>query len=114
MSIILKKEYGKDGDKKSRGNTMEEMLEENLKLTKEMHEMVVGIKKYVFWARVGGFLKILLIVVPIILSIIFLPPLLKGVLGQYNDLLGEGVSSANLLNSLDPSMLTGDLKNLIR
>jgi hypothetical protein len=74
----------------------------------------VGIKNYVFWARVGGFLKILLIIVPLVLSILFLPPLLKNVLGQYSDLLGGGANSTNILNSLDPSMLTGDLKNLIK
>lgn len=114
MSINLNKEYNNDGVKKFKGATMEEMMEENLKLTREMHEMVKSIKSYVFWARIWGFLKIFLIIIPLIIGIMYLPPLLKNVTDQYKSLLGGAGDATDLLNSLDPSVLSGDLKNLIK
>ena len=56
---------------------IKKLLEKNLELTEEIYKMVKGIKKYIFWQKVFSFLKILIIVVPIIIGIIYLPPLLK-------------------------------------
>ncbi|MFA4834246.1 MAG: hypothetical protein WC619_05415 [Patescibacteria group bacterium] len=69
---------------------IKKLLEENLKLTGEIHKMVKSIKSYMFWQNVWSFLKILIIVVPIVIGIIYLPPLLKGVFQQYKSLLGGG------------------------
>ena len=59
-----------------------------------------------FWQNVWSFLKILIIVVPIVIGIIYLPPLLKGVFQQYQSLLGggdgldSGSGNGNLLDNL--------------
>ncbi|MDD5290582.1 MAG: hypothetical protein PHZ04_00505 [Patescibacteria group bacterium] len=88
---------------------IKKLLEENLKLTAETHKMVKKIKSYMFWQNVWSFLKVLIVVVPIILGIIYLPPLLKGVFQQYKSLLGGGVG-LNLEN-LGGSDLLGNLIN---
>ncbi len=85
---------------------IKKLLEKNLTLTEEIHKMVKSIKRYMFWQNVWSFLKILIIVVPIVIGIIYLPPLLKGVFQQYQSLLGGGdglnleSSGGNFLESL--------------
>ena len=76
------------------------LLKENLKLNQEIYKMVKDIKSFVFWQRIWGVVKILIIVAPIIIGIIYLPPLFKQVLGQYQSLLGVDQSDLNLGNLL--------------
>jgi len=54
------------------------LLEENKKLNKEINESVIYIRKYIFFSKVFGVIKILIIVIPLILSFIYLP----GVIGN--------------------------------
>jgi len=63
-------------------------LEKNIKLTEEIYGMTKKIKNYINFQKIMSIVYILLIVVPIILGIIYLPPLLSGVFSQYQDLLG--------------------------
>ena len=69
---------------------IKKILEENLKLSKETHEMVKKIRSFVVWQQVFGVIKILLIVVPIILGLIYLPALLQNAFAPYKELLGTG------------------------
>jgi len=85
---------------------IKKLLEENLKLTAETHKMVKSVKSYMLWQNIFSFLKILIIVVPVVIGIIYLPPLLKDVFQQYQSLLGggdglnSGSGSGNPLESL--------------
>lgn len=74
---------------------IKELLEKNLELTQEIFKMTKSIKSYIVWERVFGVIKLLLIVVPIILGVIYLPPLLKNVIGQYQSLLGTQGNSGS-------------------
>jgi len=71
----------------SRDDKIEELLRKNLELTEEIHKMAKRIDRFVFWQKVLGTLQILIIVVPIILGVIYLPPLLENMLSQYQKLL---------------------------
>ena len=82
---------------------IKKLLEKNLELNTEIHEMVKSIKNYVVWARIFSILKILIILVPIILGIIYLPALLGNAFGQYKELLGGGAGAD--INSLSPDLL---------
>ena len=79
---------------------IKKLLKENLKLNQEIYKMVKGIKSFLFWQRIWGVIKILIIVAPIIIGIIYLPPLFKQVMGQYQSLLGVGQGDLNLGNLL--------------
>jgi len=46
-------------------------------------------QKWLVWNRVFVVLKILFIVVPIVLGIIYLPPLIQNAFGPYAELLGN-------------------------
>ena len=77
-------------------NDLKKLLEENLKVTKEIYKMSKSIKSYLAWQRIFGVVKILLIVAPIVFGLIFLPPLLKDLQEQYKPILnleGGGINS---------------------
>jgi len=109
---------------------IKKILEENLKLTQEIHQMTKEIKNYINFQKVMSLIYILLIVVPIILGIIYLPPLLSNLLEQYRGLLGgadaSGVienplsgllqgSPAGLdLNKVDPNSLPPQFRSLLK
>ncbi|HAI74344.1 MAG TPA: hypothetical protein DCS28_02235 [Candidatus Moranbacteria bacterium] len=78
------------------------LLEENLRLTKEIHQMSRKISRYVAFQKVLSVIYFLLIIVPIIISIIYLPPLVKNIISPYQELLNGG-------NNLEK---TGDAQNI--
>ncbi|MBU4257424.1 hypothetical protein KKC04_03350 [Patescibacteria group bacterium] len=81
---------------------IKKLLEKNLELTEEIFKMAKSIKSFVIHQRIFGILKLLIIVVPIILGIIYLPPLLSGITEQYKDLLGiKSGAGGNITNILD-------------
>ncbi len=94
------------------------LLEENLKLTKEIHKMTKKINNFVVWSRVLGFLKILIIIAPIVLGIIYFRPILgifNTVIEPYKELLnlgGEGGSTLDLGN-IDINQMSPELRKLI-
>jgi len=103
---------------------IKKLLEQNLALTKEIYAMTRKIKSYVTFQKVMSVVYLLLIVVPIILSIIYLPPLLKGVFDQYKDVLGlpadssiqsllNGASGNLNLNNIDVNNLPPQVKQLL-
>lgn len=56
---------------------LRDLLEENLKYTKEIWKISKKTKRYLMWAQIAGWIKLALIAVPIILGIIYLPPLIE-------------------------------------
>ncbi len=94
-------------DDEPKNGKMEELLKRNLELTEEIHKMTKKIDRFVFWQKITWTLNILIIVVPIVLGIIYLPPLLKNTLGQYQKLLEDG---SNGVNSIPSSELFESLK----
>lgn len=96
---------------------IKKILEENLKLTQEIYEMTKKIKSFITFQKVMSFVYFLLIVGPLVLGIIFLPPLLKNVFSQYSELLG-GEGGFNIESLLKGGLPAGlnlnnlDLKNL--
>ncbi len=66
------------------------------------------ILRHFFWMSVGSYLKILLIAVPLILALIYLPPLLDQVYTQYQDLIGTSAKVKNFdLKNIDIQKLLG-------
>ncbi len=53
------------------------LLKANLEMTRDIRAMVKHINNYVAWQRMFGWLKFLLILVPLIIGVMYLPPLLQ-------------------------------------
>ena len=66
---------------------LKKITEENYRLNQEMFIRVEKIEKYLKWQKIWAILRILIIVIPIILSLIFLPPLLRQVFEGYGEIL---------------------------
>ncbi|MBI5254726.1 hypothetical protein HY932_03045 [Candidatus Falkowbacteria bacterium] len=82
---------------------LKNLMKQNLELLHDLEVDVRKIKNYLFWQRVGTVIKVLLILIPIALAIIYLPPIIKNALGQYYGLIGglkSGAMPSGILNIL--------------
>lgn len=81
---------------------MKQVVEENNRLNTEILRLSKKMNNFIIWQQVFGVLKILIIIVPIILGIIYLPPLLDKAFEPYKELLGidEAVKGGNIPASL--------------
>lgn len=84
------------------------LLEKNLAMTEEIYGMVKKIKRYIFLSQLFDVIKLVIILAPIIFAIIYLPPLLKGLISPYQELLNNDTQSSNL----DLSGVSDALKKL--
>ena len=69
---------------------LKNLLTENLQLTREIHALTKKINHWIVWQRVWLVFKIIIIVVPLILGILYLPALLQDIFGPYQKLLDSG------------------------
>jgi hypothetical protein len=71
-------------------------MRENLALTKEIIEHTRKTRRYILYGHIFNIIKIVLIVGPIIVAILYLPPLIQSLLGTYTELLGGGTGQTVL------------------
>jgi len=55
---------------------IKKLLEENVEYSKEIYHLSLKVKKYIFWGRIMSMIQLLFILVPLIIGIIYLPPLI--------------------------------------
>jgi hypothetical protein len=67
---------------------IKKLLQENQELLQKIHLSTEKARKYILFGRIMTLIYLILIVAPIIFAFIYLPPLLKGIAGPYQDLLG--------------------------
>jgi hypothetical protein len=85
-------------NKISETEQLKKLLEKNLEYSQEIYRLTKKIKNYITFQKVMSGFYFLIIVVPIILSLIFLPPLLKDLYNQYKNILGMPVDTTNQIN----------------
>jgi len=76
------------------------LLAENLARSQEVYEVSRQLKRYLFWGQILATIRLVIIVIPIILAIIYLPPFLRDVFGQYQDLFPTYKSLMDSANNL--------------
>jgi|GEM_PF-1647612 len=92
---------------------LEELMAENLALTKEIYTLTVKTKRYIYFAQIATVLKLVLIIGPLIVAALFLPPYLKQAFSAYKSLLGNGTGETMVEgNSIIKSLLGTDLEKL--
>jgi hypothetical protein len=91
---------------------MRRLLEKNLELSEKMYKMTKYIRRYVIWSQIFDTLKILLIVAPIILGIMYLPalfrqykPFLDQAFQAYQGLMSAKDQLGNLGGQIDPGKI---------
>lgn len=92
---------------------IKKILEQNLKLTEEIYAMTKKMKGYLAFQRLVSLFYLFIIIAPIILGIIYLPPLLSGLFDQYKEAFGiQGGSSNPIQGLLNGGASNIDINNL--
>lgn len=88
---------------KPKEETLEDLVKKNLKWSQIIYEQNRKINNKLLWSAIAEWLRLLIIVIPIILALLYLPPLLKNIWSQYSDLLGNGATqnSGSNQNTID-------------
>lgn len=88
---------------KTENEVIKELLEKNLKWSQIIYEQNRKINSKLMWSAIASWIRILLIVVPIILLTYFLPPFIKNLQNTYGGLLGGKTTTtvAPSANSID-------------
>jgi hypothetical protein len=66
-------------------------------------------RRYILWGRIISFVYFLLIVIPIILAIIYLPPMLGNILAPYQELLSGASNAGAATNQLNNVLKNNNL-----
>lgn len=69
---------------------IKEMVQKNLELTEKVLELTRKLDSHRKWQQFYGVLKVFIFVVPVVLSIMYLPSLLEKAFEPYNELLNMG------------------------
>jgi len=70
------------------------LLQTNLGETRHLTEMVQSIKKHILFQEIFNIVKVILIVVPLILAVIYAVPFMKQLTTMYHDAVGLMGSSS--------------------
>ncbi len=71
------------------------LLEENLELSKQILASSERARRYILWGQVMSFVKVFLVVIPLVLGYWFLKPFLSSAFSTYRDLLGDATASGS-------------------
>jgi hypothetical protein len=92
---------------------LKDLLEQSSAISQELHTITRKFSHWILWQRVWGVFKVLIIIIPIILGIIYLPSLLKDLSGPYQQLLNissgmtGGDQAGDLLKQLTDKLNNG-------
>ena len=78
---------------------IKKLLEQNLEYNKAIYEMAQKTRRHLLWMKVFAILRVLIIVVPIVLAIIYLPPYIEKVMQPYENLLQASGQGKNTLDN---------------
>jgi hypothetical protein len=70
-------------------DSLKELLEKNLKWSQIIYEQNRRIHGKLVWSAVADWLRVFLILIPLVLALIYLPPIVGNIWSQYEDLLGS-------------------------
>lgn len=79
------------------------LLQENLSYAKATYEAAEKTRRYILWGQVFGFIKLILVIVPIVIAYLFLQPYFKTAISTYQDLLGVTNSVNSAVNDMKVS-----------
>ena len=90
----------------SGSDDIKELIKENNKLVKETLEVVKKTRRSLRVMQLAGTLKFLIVLIPLVGALIFLPPLLSGFNKQFESMTG-GAGIFDVLRSL-PKIISGE------
>ena len=67
-----------------------DLMKKNIAWSEAVYNQNKKIQKHLRWMSIMGYVRVAIFLIPIILGIIYLPPLLGGVWDQYQSIIGLG------------------------
>ena len=80
--------------KEKQNLSQQDLLQEIYNTTKKTH-------KYIVWLQVLSIIRTILIIIPIVLAIIYLPPFFKKVTEPYRQLINSAAKNQNFLEDIN-------------
>lgn len=74
-------------DNRHEHDNIKDLLKKNHEALEEILGVVRYTRRFVIWQQIFGVIKLILIIIPIVLGVIYLPPILRDLVGQYRELL---------------------------
>jgi len=91
------------------------LIEKNIKWSQVVYEQSRKINRRLTWMVVGDYLRLFLIIAPLIFAAIFLPPVIKDFWEQYGKVLqGMAGSGSGAQYNISPEQIQGLLKSFGR
>lgn len=84
---------------------IKKLIEKNIQLSEEILELSKKTKKYLFIQQMFSVFKWLIIIVPLVLGILYLPPLLQNLISQYKEIFGGVANPSVNFNSIPSELL---------
>lgn len=91
LSEILLEEVETD-----KNDDLKDLLKENLAMTREIRAMVRHINVYVAWQRIFAWIKLFIIVIPIVIGVIYLPPIVADAYQSLMNIISGNISTGVL------------------
>lgn len=79
-------------DPQATNTELKSLLERNLSISQEILDISMYIRGYIFWRKVMGFIQLVLIIVPIVLAVFYLPPFLEDLLDKLPSYINNGIN----------------------
>lgn len=96
-SPTLKEEAKLNATDKTSADSLYDLLKKNLKWSEVIYEQNRKLGRRLTWLVVENYLRLFIIVAPLVLAIIYLPPLLEQFWAQYGQLLGGAATGGDLV-----------------
>jgi hypothetical protein len=68
---------------------IKELLEKNLALSLEIAESLKHVRSFIKWQNIWATARLLIVLVPLIIGFLYLPPLIKEYLSNYQQILNQ-------------------------
>ncbi len=93
---------------------LKDLIEKNIKWSQVIYEQNKKIKNRLTWMVLGSYLRLAIIIIPIILAFIYLPSLLKELFSQYQSVLGGVGGSPSQVNDLLGQVSSNQLQEILK
>ena len=85
-------------------SALQELIEKNIKWSQVIYEQTKKTNHRLTIMAIGSYLRLLLILVPLIFALIYLPPLFKELMNTYGSLLGGDGGNSGFMDNLNAIM----------
>ncbi len=97
----------------SKSVDLKDLIEKNIKWSQIIYEQNKNIKRRLTLMVIGNYLRLALIIVPIIFALFYLPAFVKNLVGQYSSVLGVSGVQSSQVNELLGNISSGQLQKVL-